>query len=91
MRLTKYKIFSDFQDDSDYFPIKNKADKEFVEFYNKHPYIKILNLTKRQMCIQNCGNGTAYYNIDLIFAVDKKYCYQDDWENWELKEEENNL
>ena len=64
---------------------KGKAAKEFCDFCNEHPYIKIIFVAKRRRYISYCGNGDEYYDIDLIYSADSKHCEKNYFGRWELK------
>jgi hypothetical protein len=44
-----------------------KAMKDLTDFFNKHKEYKIIKIVERQGYIENCGNGTKYYNLDVIY------------------------
>lgn len=74
MKVMKTKTFSDYchigHGSYDY--VKGHARCEFTDFYNEHPYIKIISVIPRPIYVKNAGNGTGYYDIDVIYLVDKR-------------------
>ena len=83
-KVVIFKTFSDLK--SYYERISGRACQNLTDFLNENPHIEIISLNKRRIIIENAGNGKEYYNLDLIFKVDKKYCeYKDYSKSWELK------
>lgn len=72
--IVLYYRFTDYVGNSIYDANMGKANEDLKDFLNKHPYITIISLNKRNREIKNCGNGEEYYDLDLIFKVEKKYC-----------------
>ena len=65
--MIKAITFSDL-DIYDY-PIRpyGKALRDLEKFVAEHPTYKIISVFKRCRLIENAGNGTEYYDIDVIY------------------------
>ena len=46
---------------------QGKAMKDCCDFFNSHPEYEIITIIERQQIIENGGNGTCYYDLDVIY------------------------
>ena len=82
------RTFTDKYNHKDYSGYEvGKANEDFTKFYNKYPFIKLIFVEKRPRYVENAGNGTGYYDIDVIFLVDERYCEKDNSGDYRLKGE----
>ena len=65
--MIKTITFSDFGR-SYYERFTGKAMEDFAKYFNKNPNYKIIKVIERQQLIENNGNGTKYYDLDVIYA-----------------------